>query len=108
MIRRPPRSTLFPYTTLFRSDHEQERACEDHQLETRVEPPHEPELDPERRDDELADEEQPQDPRPVADEQEEPAHQLQHRDEGAAIQANGIGYLAKLAATAGMPIDILV
>src|SRR2546426_5653763 len=26
MIRRPPRSTLFPYTTLFRS-HEQERAA---------------------------------------------------------------------------------
>src|SRR2546422_7193989 len=25
MIRRPPRSTLFPYTTLFRSDHEQPR-----------------------------------------------------------------------------------
>src|SRR5260370_15900574 len=25
MIRRPPRSTLFPYTTLFRSGHE--RAC---------------------------------------------------------------------------------
>src|SRR5258708_18664249 len=24
MIRRPPRSTLFPYTTLFRSDHLQE------------------------------------------------------------------------------------
>src|SRR5258708_25124198 len=24
MIRRPPRSTLFPYTTLFRSDHIQE------------------------------------------------------------------------------------
>src|SRR3712207_376989 len=23
MIRRPPRSTLFPYTTLFRSEHEQ-------------------------------------------------------------------------------------
>src|SRR3712207_8568523 len=23
MIRRPPRSTLFPYTTLFRSDHDQ-------------------------------------------------------------------------------------
>src|SRR3712207_9125187 len=23
MIRRPPRSTLFPYTTLFRSDHEE-------------------------------------------------------------------------------------
>src|SRR2546430_17098281 len=30
MIRRPPRSTLFPYTTLFRSQHEQrERAAED-------------------------------------------------------------------------------
>src|SRR5947208_9421041 len=32
MIRRPPRSTLFPYTTLFRSDHhvrsrDQGRAC---------------------------------------------------------------------------------
>src|SRR2546422_7007601 len=25
MIRRPPRSTLFPYTTLFRSDHAQHR-----------------------------------------------------------------------------------
>src|SRR5438045_8351093 len=27
MIRRPPRSTLFPYTTLFRSDHSRERAA---------------------------------------------------------------------------------
>src|SRR2546426_7610266 len=26
MIRRPPRSTLFPYTTLFRSHHGRERA----------------------------------------------------------------------------------
>src|SRR3712207_8357848 len=26
MIRRPPRSTLFPYTTLFRSDHERSTA----------------------------------------------------------------------------------
>src|SRR3712207_8825121 len=26
MIRRPPRSTLFPYTTLFRSDEDQRRA----------------------------------------------------------------------------------
>src|SRR3712207_7278972 len=25
MIRRPPRSTLFPYTTLFRSDHSRSR-----------------------------------------------------------------------------------
>src|SRR3712207_7977185 len=25
MIRRPPRSTLFPYTTLFRSDHHDDR-----------------------------------------------------------------------------------
>src|SRR2546426_8366848 len=25
MIRRPPRSTLFPYTTLFRSDHNEPR-----------------------------------------------------------------------------------
>src|SRR3712207_7268818 len=25
MIRRPPRSTLFPYTTLFRSDHERQQ-----------------------------------------------------------------------------------
>src|SRR2546430_10393735 len=28
MIRRPPRSTLFPYTTLFRSEHRGERDCE--------------------------------------------------------------------------------
>src|SRR4051812_49650806 len=27
MIRRPPRSTLFPYTTLFRSRHSRRRAC---------------------------------------------------------------------------------
>src|SRR2546422_5881879 len=27
MIRRPPRSTLFPYTTLFRSDTDQEKSC---------------------------------------------------------------------------------
>src|SRR3712207_6855905 len=26
MIRRPPRSTLFPYTTLFRSRHEQDKS----------------------------------------------------------------------------------
>src|SRR5687767_15443780 len=30
MIRRPPRSTLFPYTTLFRSDEDQERGAEQH------------------------------------------------------------------------------
>src|SRR3712207_7615371 len=28
MIRRPPRSTLFPYTTLFRSELTEEDACE--------------------------------------------------------------------------------
>src|SRR5256885_8854782 len=27
MIRRPPRSTLFPYTTLFRSEHREERTA---------------------------------------------------------------------------------
>src|SRR2546425_6914188 len=31
MIRRPPRSTLFPYTTLFRSDLDEERAGAFHQ-----------------------------------------------------------------------------
>src|SRR3712207_9555222 len=30
MIRRPPRSTLFPYTTLFRSIHAQGSALADH------------------------------------------------------------------------------
>src|SRR2546422_2952939 len=29
MIRRPPRSTLFPYTTLFRSSHNGARLCND-------------------------------------------------------------------------------
>src|SRR3712207_7287802 len=38
MIRRPPRSTLFPYTTLFRSDVDvpTERAALDHELEDDV------------------------------------------------------------------------
>src|SRR5438067_13928543 len=36
MIRRPPRSTLFPYTTLFRSRH-------------RLDRPHEPGISPESR-----------------------------------------------------------
>src|SRR2546430_9130034 len=30
MIRRPPRSTLFPYTTLFRSDHDQQMSGRRH------------------------------------------------------------------------------
>src|SRR3712207_7551735 len=34
MIRRPPRSTLFPYTTLFRSDDEEQHAYEDEHRET--------------------------------------------------------------------------
>src|SRR2546422_7130106 len=36
MIRRPPRSTLFPYTTLFRSlrDHERPRVFLQHELES--------------------------------------------------------------------------
>src|SRR2546430_3405542 len=29
MIRRPPRSTLFPYTTLFRSSYDEQVACTD-------------------------------------------------------------------------------
>src|SRR5256885_8730449 len=33
MIRRPPRSTLFPYTTLFRSGLDQERQHERHDQE---------------------------------------------------------------------------
>src|SRR5258708_22394619 len=37
MIRRPPRSTLFPYTTLFRSDRQQVRAHrQQHKMTARV------------------------------------------------------------------------
>src|SRR5258708_29119813 len=32
MIRRPPRSTLFPYTTLFRSLESEPRKAENHQI----------------------------------------------------------------------------
>src|SRR2546421_968681 len=41
MIRRPPRSTLFPYTTLFRSDaHEHcQRPCSEHQTAAHSKPP---------------------------------------------------------------------
>src|SRR5688572_32695482 len=33
MLRRPPRSTLFPYTTLFRSDHEETDSRNEHRRE---------------------------------------------------------------------------
>src|SRR3712207_7539280 len=32
MIRRPPRSTLFPYTTLFRSDHHPRSSARPHRV----------------------------------------------------------------------------
>src|SRR3712207_8757399 len=35
MIRRPPRSTLFPYTTLFRSVHEEETGEREHDRHAR-------------------------------------------------------------------------
>src|SRR3712207_8489065 len=38
MIRRPPRSTLFPYTTLFRSHVAGLTACQTHQPEDRLVP----------------------------------------------------------------------
>src|SRR3712207_7924661 len=40
MIRRPPRSTLFPYTTLFRSLHRDDAVLDDHGAEgdSRVQP----------------------------------------------------------------------
>src|SRR2546429_4517969 len=39
MIRRPPRSTLFPYTTLFRSRLVGPQPCEDTSREERVDQP---------------------------------------------------------------------
>src|SRR5256886_17123095 len=36
MIRRPPRSTLFPYTTLFRSRYQRDRAALMKTLQTRL------------------------------------------------------------------------
>src|SRR2546427_6119002 len=50
MIRRPPRSTLFPYTTLFRSRRSESAAVE-HRPERRIlgsEPPHAHARDAER------------------------------------------------------------
>src|SRR5258706_11415178 len=37
MIRRPPRSTLFPYTTLFRSTEEEQKALEEQLKQKREE-----------------------------------------------------------------------
>src|SRR2546430_11000764 len=51
MIRRPPRSTLFPYTTLFRSDREERVGRREF---ARVLPPRDPRL--ERRDEDLLEE----------------------------------------------------
>src|SRR3712207_6871941 len=39
MIRRPPRSTLFPYTTLFRSEHDARAARPRRQAHGRAPPP---------------------------------------------------------------------
>src|SRR3989339_248874 len=39
MIRRPPRSTLFPYTTLFRSPHRAATRCADRRPRWPVPPP---------------------------------------------------------------------
>src|SRR2546426_1788833 len=52
MIRRPPRSTLFPYTTLFRSQpgHVPDRPRARPQLGTRVKLTHTSWVDEERRD----------------------------------------------------------
>src|SRR3989449_7732607 len=38
MIRRPPRSTLFPYTTLFRSHYRPGRQCDGHAGERESQP----------------------------------------------------------------------
>src|SRR2546427_7862435 len=46
MIRRPPRSTLFPYTTLFRSIHETEGDERPRQREVPVERAREPAAEP--------------------------------------------------------------
>src|SRR5438034_6486311 len=40
MIRPPPRSTLFPYTTLFRSTNRRLKAMKEHGRATRIEPQH--------------------------------------------------------------------
>src|SRR3712207_6980572 len=57
MIRRPPRSTLFPYTTLFRSlvhheadDDRSHARSTDPALESSGVPPHRPQRDEERQD----------------------------------------------------------
>src|SRR3712207_7698867 len=42
MIRRPPRSTLFPYTTLFRSRPDPSLHAHDRRRGARARPPHQP------------------------------------------------------------------
>src|SRR2546430_9012899 len=54
MIRRPPRSTLFPYTTLFRSDHARRNGAKEAREHVDREGQHQPDVDqdhePERGD----------------------------------------------------------
>src|SRR3989442_2856280 len=45
MIRRPPRSTLFPYTTLFRSQERVVVGDRHHPARPVLDPPHAPELE---------------------------------------------------------------
>src|SRR2546426_8287184 len=51
MIRRPPRSTLFPYTTLFRSNQEHDEQAEERRdvREQRIAPAHGGHLDGDRK-----------------------------------------------------------
>src|SRR2546430_10684085 len=45
MIRRPPRSTLFPYTTLFRSAHVHDARVTEHPIEALLRDRHETDVD---------------------------------------------------------------
>src|SRR3712207_8031464 len=81
MIRRPPRSTLFPYTTLFRSEEERAGVRVAQDLLGEVGNPGQHHADAERLDDE-ADQEHPEGPRGPGQRQrrsEEHTSELQSR-----------------------------
>src|SRR3712207_8717824 len=79
MIRRPPRSTLFPYTTLFRSELEgdpRHQRDDDEPANDHEQPP----LDPEQGENQDAQDQHVEDEaRPAADRSEEHTSELQSR-----------------------------
>jgi len=74
MIRRPPRSTLFPYTTLFRSDRDKNPVVALREIAGKMIKPDEAKEDYIRSLQKHAEVDEPEETRPETDDREDPSH----------------------------------